>query len=452
MSSSSSTALARWAFTLLLGIACLWFASCGRARSTEHGPDHADHATAHSATDSDAAAGGSASSAAETTDLDRPVEELFAVTCEHGTKAFECDECRYEVGVAKAPAAVREGGLIRTEAVERRRVEEPVELTGEVQFDETRVAHVSSQAEGIIRKVMVSLGSQVKRNQPLIEMESLSVGEAEGTYLEARAMLRLAQQNFDRVDALRKEGIASEKEFHIARQELEAAEIRVSSARGRLHRLGGGLPSSTARSGTGGRMVLRAPSDGMVLAMHAVPGEAARADESLLTVGENTTVWVWADVYERDVAKLAGRRGEPKLRASIRVRAYPDIVFPGVVDFMSPAMDETSRTAKVRIGVPNAEGRLLAGMFAKVQVFIPGTQEVLAVHRSAVLRDNGRAFVFVQHHGDYFVRRPVKEGRSWLDWVEVSSGLTAGQVIAGDGSFLLKSDVLRSKMGAGCAD
>jgi cobalt-zinc-cadmium efflux system membrane fusion protein len=426
--------------------------ACGKARSAEHAPEQAAEAAPRASAPPHP--GQEEHGEVETSDLDRPVDELFAATCEHGKKTFACGECRYEVGVVLAPKALFEGKLMRTEAVALHPLEEPVDLTGEVRFDERLVAHVSSQADGIIRRVMVSLGSSVKRNQPLVEIESLSVGEAEGAYLEAQAMLRLTRQSFERVEALRKEAIASEKEYYIARQELEAAEIRVASARGRLLRLGGGVPAAmrSNTSPTGGRLLLRAPSDGTVLSMHAVPGEAVRADESLLVVGENRTVWVWADVYERDVAKLAGRPSAPKLRALVRVRAYPSEDFPGTVDFMSPAMDESSRTAKLRVEVPNPEGRLLAGMFSKVQVFIPGAERVPAVSREAVLEDEGRSFVFVRHDDEYFVRRPVRVGRAWADRVEIVEGLHVGQDVATEGAFLMKSDVLRSKMGAGCAD
>jgi cobalt-zinc-cadmium efflux system membrane fusion protein len=91
-------------------------------------------------------------------------------------------------------------------------------------------------------------------------------------------------------------------------------------------------------------------------------------------------------------------------------------------------------------------------MFAAVQLYLPGDVEALALPRSAVLSDEGRTFVFVHRQGDFFIRRPVETGRSSLDWVEVTKGLTGGETVATDGAFLLKSDVLRSKMGAGCAD
>ncbi len=91
-------------------------------------------------------------------------------------------------------------------------------------------------------------------------------------------------------------------------------------------------------------------------------------------------------------------------------------------------------------------------MFAAVRLYLPGASEGLTVPRAAVLSDEGRTFVFVRHHGEYWVRRPLATGRRWADLVEVKGGLAGGETVAGDGAFLLKSDVLRSKMGAGCAD
>ncbi len=115
-------------------------------------------------------------------------------------------------------------------------------------------------------------------------------------------------------------------------------------------------------------------------------------------------------------------------------------------------MEESSRTVKVRVEVANEDGRLLAGMFANVKLFLPGADEALAVPRGAVLEDEGRSFVFVHHQDDYYVRRPVTVGRTWAGWVEIREGLQPGQAVVAEGAFLMKSDVLRSKMGAGCAD
>jgi cobalt-zinc-cadmium efflux system membrane fusion protein len=192
--------------------------------------------------------------------------------------------------------------------------------------------------------------------------------------------------------------------------------------------------------------------DGLVLTLHAVPGETAKTDQSLVTVGDNSTVWVWADLYDRDLPSVARGQAARRLEASVSVKAYPDEEFAGTVDLVTQAMEESSRTVKVRIEVNNKDGRLLSGMFANVKLFLPGTDEALTVPRNSVLEDEGRSFVFVRHLGDYYVRRPVTLGRTWGGWVEVTKGLQQGQDAVAEGAFLMKSDVLRSKMGAGCAD
>jgi cobalt-zinc-cadmium efflux system membrane fusion protein len=259
------------------------------------------------------------------------------------------------------------------------------------------------------------------------------------------------------VESLRKEQIASEKEWLLSRQEREASEIRARAAREKLVRLGlssaevQALPGRGAAAGRGA-LVLRAPAAGVVLEMHAVPGELVRPDQSILTVGDLSELWLWADLYEDQLGRVVTGAAKGSLRAGVAVKAYPGEVFPGKVDFVGPTMDEKTRTVKVRIGLQNPGGKLRAGMFAAVQLYLPGEDEALAVPRAAVLSDEGRAFVFVHQEGEYFIRRPIETGRSSLDWVEVKKGLSGGETLASAGAFLLKSDVLRSKMGAGCAD
>ena len=393
----------------------------------------------------------------ESSDLDRPLEELFAATCEHAKKTYECDECRYEVGVVRVPAKLVDGGLLKKASVSRRRIEAPIALTGEVRFDERRVTHISPRIEGTVRKVHAGVGERVRRGQPIVELDSVQLGEAESGYLAAQAALRLARSSFERQEQLRKEHISSEKEYLSARQEHETAQIHARSAQEKLARLGVSHRdvarlASAERSAGDGALVVRAPADGVVLEMHAVPGELVKPDQSIVTVGDVSSVWVWADLHEDALGRLLDAQRGGKLHAEIAVKAFPDASFPGAVDFVGPTMDERTRTVKVRVAAANPEAKLRAGMFASVRIFLPGREEALAIPRSAVLSDDGRSFVFVHHHGDYWIRRPVEPGQKWLDWVEVKGGLSGAETLAADGAFLLKSDVLRSKMGAGCAD
>ncbi|HEX7487565.1 MAG TPA: efflux RND transporter periplasmic adaptor subunit [Anaeromyxobacteraceae bacterium] len=394
--------------------------------------------------------------AAKESDLDQPVESLLAQSCEHHMKTFECDECRYQVGVVRVPRALIDGGLVKTAVAARRKLDVPLPLTGEIKFDERRVIHLAPSTEAMVRAVRVSLGQRVRAGEPLLELESVALGEAQSQYLEARGALELTRRAAGRVDGLREEKIASETEWLQARREHEAAEIRARAAREKLVRLGlspAEVEALPQRGGGAGRgaLVLRAPAAGVVLEMHAVAGELVRPDQSILTVGDLSGLWLWADLYEDQLGQVV-TADRAALRAGVTVKAFPGEVFPGTVDFVGPTMDEKTRTVKLRIAVKNPGGKLRAGMFAGVQLYLPGDVEALALPRAAVLSDEGRSFVFVHHHGDYFVRRPVETGRSSLDWVELTKGLSGGETVAAAGAFLLKSDVLRSKMGAGCAD
>jgi len=91
-------------------------------------------------------------------------------------------------------------------------------------------------------------------------------------------------------------------------------------------------------------------------------------------------------------------------------------------------------------------------MFVQVRLLLDTGKTVLAVPAEAVVEDEGRSFVFIRHDPEYFVRRPVAPGRSFDGWVEITQGLRGGETVVTRGAFLFKSDVLRSKMGAGCAD
>lgn len=394
---------------------------------------------------------------AKTSDLDRPTEELFAETCEHDRKTHACDECRYQVGVVRVPESLLRDGLVKTDTVARRPLETPVPLTGEVRFAERKVTHLSPRAEGVIRKVLVALGEKVGVGQPLLEMESAGLGEAESHYLESEATLRLSRKALDRQAALREEGISSEKEFLAARQEAESAAIRAQAAADRLRRLGLGQGEieglgKAGPAGAQGRLVLRAPAAGTILDMHAVPGEAARPDQNVFTIGDLSQMWVWADVYEGQVRQVLAHEHHGDMRATVTAKAFPGEAFPATVDFIAPSMDEKTRTLKVRVGVPNPKGKLRAGMFVNVELYLPSGPDALVIPRAALLSDEGRSFVFVRHHDEYWVRRPVETGRAAGGQVEVTKGLVGGETVATEGCFLLKSDVLRSKMGAGCAD
>jgi cobalt-zinc-cadmium efflux system membrane fusion protein len=123
-----------------------------------------------------------------------------------------------------------------------------------------------------------------------------------------------------------------------------------------------------------------------------------------------------------------------------------------VVDLVGNLMDEHTRTVKIRVQVKNLEGKLRPGMFAEVEVMIPGEGRMVAVPRNAIMSDAGENFVFQHWKEDLWARRNVTVGSIYGDFAEILSGIPKGATIVTGGAFMLKSDILREKMGAGCAD
>jgi cobalt-zinc-cadmium efflux system membrane fusion protein len=169
----------------------------------------------------------------------------------------------------------------------------------------------------------------------------------------------------------------------------------------------------------------------------------------LITVSDLSEVWIWTVLREGDLPAVSGGTNGGRIPAE--VRGPRGKIHRGYMDVLSGTMDEKTRTVGARVVVANPDGELRPGMFVTVRFLLPGGRKVLAVPKVAVLSDEGRPFVFVHREGDFWIRRPVTLGRRLGDRVEIR-GLPAGQRIIADGSFLLKSDVLRKKLGAGCAD
>ena len=242
-----------------------------------------------------------------------------------------------------------------------------------------------------------------------------------------------------------------------AENAAKLAEARLSVAEQRLHLFGlsdQGV-KAIAQIKDGGdfaELEIKAPRAGAVTALHTSEGKFVETTQSLFTIADTSNVWVWCDLYERDLGVLHEymARGEQPA-ATVKVAAFGD-PFVGKVDLVGSEVDEKTRTVKVRVQVPNEQGKLRPGMFAAVDIPLPAGKKVSVVPHQAVLSDEGQTFAFVHWKDDLWLRRDVRVGRAQGDLLEILSGLSPGQQVVASGGFLFKSDVLREKMGAGCAD
>lgn len=330
---------------------------------------------------------------------------------------------------------------VRSEAIEETTLKGELSLTANVQANQDALAHVSPRAPGRIVAVHASLGTNVKAGQPLAVLDSLEVGEAHSAYLQVSSEAKLATAAFERASKLHAEQVMPTKDWQRARYENEKARAQLAAATDKLRMLGVSPQGDRAVS----TFPVTAPLSGTVTEKHAVLGELAKPDDSLFTVVNLSTLWISANVSEKDLPVI--RVG---VVAKVTVAAWPGQTFPGKVTYVGATVDKDTRTVAVRIEVPNADGRLKPEMFATAALPTGATTKALTLPESAVTLLQGLPTVFVEE-GAGFEARPVELGDRAGGRVTVKSGLKAGELVVTEGVYALKARALKSQIGSGHA-
>jgi len=324
------------------------------------------------------------------------------------------------------------------------------------------------------------------KDQPGSDIPAQTLGEGKSKLVGAVARLRQAKIVLEREKSLVAKQASSKAELETAEREMQTtqadysalleeiqlnvkldrlkaenaaklADAKLTAAEQRLHLFGMGDEAIAAvpqmkENGRFAQLEVKAPRAGVVTALNITEGKFVEAPQSLYTIADTSNVWVWCDLYERDLGPLHERLAKgDKPQATVKVTAFSD-TFPGAVDLLDSAVNETTRTIKVRVQVKNEQGKLRPGMFAAVDIPLTEGKKVALVPRQAVLSDEGQMFAFVHWKNDLWLRRDVNVGKSQGDMVEILRGLSAGDKVVASGGFLFKSDILREKMGAGCAE
>lgn len=305
---------------------------------------------------------------------------------------------------------------VRTGKVETRPLDGAMRLPGTVTPDESRLTSVTIRFPGWIRELAVSdVGQHVKAGQPIVSVYSQELYQAEQDYLLAKQALAAASDPQVRDARLRL--------FEASRQRLELLGI---PAEERLRLETEGQPGSESW--------ISSPVSGVVLEKNVVSGQSVGPDQSLFVVADLSRVWVLADVYERDLAHI--KVGQT---VQLTTSAWPGESFQGAVRQIYPAVSAATRTLKVRAEFANADGRLVPGQFAELELAGSGSS-VLAIPREAVMDDGDRQYAFVVRGGTHFEPRLVQLGRRTDDFVEVRSGLLEGEVVVTSANFLIDAE------------
>ena len=302
-------------------------------------------------------------------------------------------------------------------SVEHRVLPGFVQTVGTVVYDETRLTTVSPKVEGWVEHLYVDFtGAPIRKGEPLMEIYSPALVSAQEELLLAARLVREAKAGRPLTNA---EGLLASARRRLAYWDIHEDEIRRIEERGE--------PSKT--------LTLRSPATGIVVEKNVVVGDRIMDGMTVYRIADLSRVWIEADIFEKDLALVRERQG-----ALISFQAYPGQVFTGRVTYVYPTVSVRSRTARVRLELPNPDLAFKPGMYAQIRLESLPMPATLVVPRSAVIVTGERALVFVQEADGALLPREVQPGRTAGRYMEILSGLEMGERVVSSAAFLVDAE------------
>ena len=349
----------------------------------------------------------------------------------------------------RSPDIARAAGL-EYSRVESRDVTQTILCNAEITYDGNRHAHLASRAAGVIHSVNKDLGQAVTTGDILAIVDSADLGSAKAEYLQSLASLGLWERNYAREKRLLESKVATERDILEADTRLAESRIALSKASQRLRNLGltdAQLEDVSKKQDTSSLLPLLAPFSGVVVERSAVAGEVVDTQRSLLSIADIFKMWAMLDIYGSDVQKI--RIGQSVVFAA---EGLADEQRGGHVTWISSHVDRRTRTLKVRAEISNQDGLLRSGMFGKAIIAVRKNEAALVVPKDAVQWEGCCNVVFVKLSETSFEPRKVKLGYETDRFFVVEQGVNKGETIVTTGSFLLKTEILKGSIGAGCCE
>jgi membrane fusion protein, heavy metal efflux system len=355
------------------------------------------------------------------------------------------------------PLSEQAGGLIQTQPAALSEEPDILRVSGRIALADDKTWRVGVLTEGRVEIVYAGLGDYVKKGQVLARMHSHELHDARAQYETSRSELNrlqaaaaLAQRNYDRVETLLTLKAASIQQTEQARQDLLNAQTalhdgQIAVNRDRIHledNLGVPADLPTDEHDENADLIpILAPGSGYVLDKKVTPGTTVQPSTDTFLIGELSQVWMLASVRQENLAEL--RVGQS---ATVTLPGAPNDRFDGQITNLGQELDPTTRTMKVRIVLANPKIKLKPEMLANAEIPVGKNKPTLLVPSDAIQQIDGQDVIFVRTASDRFSIRPVRVGETSEGRTPVLEGLKAGEEIVIRGSFVLKSQLLKSSL------
>ncbi len=346
-----------------------------------------------------------------------------------------------------SPEIAKSAGF-RFETVGVRKVVESLPANAEFAFVQSTYARLAARVGGTLREVSKDLGENVEAGDVLAVVEAPELGAAKAEILEAQEIVDLWTRNHERERGLLERGLSTQREVISAETSLAESRVALTSAKQRLRNLGVApedIEKVVPAKDTSSLVLVRAPLAGVVVEREAVVGEVVDTAKTLFAVADTSRIWAMLDVLEADVSRV--RVGQP---AVVQVGGPHGERVAGKISWLSPRVEPGTRTVKARVELPNPDGALRAGMFGTAEIRVHEGTPLPAVPKAAVQWEGCCNVVFLRQTDQVYLPRKVRLGADLGDFYAVESGVSEGDVVVTDGSFLLRTEIRKDSIGAGC--
>ena len=309
-------------------------------------------------------------------------------------------------------------------------------------------AFVGSIIDGRVQEIFVSQGDYVKKGQILAKIMNFQIGEIKGEYLKSKAEFEFAKENLQRIKSLFESNISSKKSYLLAQAEYEKANGEFLAVREKLVSIGI-TDQDIVKSGENENtnlpiLDIKAPISGKIIERDITVGEYIESTRNLFRIIDISKLWVDADIYEKDISKV--KLGQ---NVDIIVKTYPDKIYNGEIIYIGDVLNSDTKTLTIRTILNNPENILKPYMFSTVRIYYGDGKSQLTVSTSAVESSNDEKYVFVVEDANVFEKRIVVCGIESGGLTEIIAGLEEGENVVIKGSFILRSELEKSKLGGG---
>lgn len=337
-----------------------------------------------------------------------------------------------------------------------------IKTTGEIKADEGRVFHINSIVSGRVTKDTVTLGQMIKEGQVLAIVQNLEVSKVYGQYIHdehqnevaikgAQERLDLYKKNLDRAKVLFDEGIGAQKDVQQAQNQVSLTEIELNGlsdhrvhlrteAEALLSAYGVKLRDTTDAHFIETGSPLKSPRSGIVISKNITMGDVVTADQPLYVVADLSKVWLDVAVFDKDLESI--NLGQ---KVSFRSDSLPKQIFEGTVSYIPPSATNM-RTFTARAVLENPKLILKPGMFGQVSIEKSTSKSLAYLPDSAIQKYGNETFAFLHLGNNRYQKRPVDLAERLGDGYLVKSGVKIGERVAGEGSFKLKAELLKSQV------